>query len=342
MDILRLLAFVTFIIQGFLFPLLILYTLYFVYKNLFAKSKSRPKNSDLKKAVAAPEPAQRLHPLSCAACGGQVMPVNGKRSCGHCGKEVPIPNEYQHLFLLREEATQRLNRAARYWKRANRLTSPWMRWFLLLLALWLFATFFILLTASSERKITGYEEVVQKLGAVGDWFMGLGVVSIFFWIFILFITRGILSPKIRRHLPVPESDMKLAGQAEDTSCGTCGGPLHFNAGDLGCVCVYCGTETYRVKLASQLHSRISEGRGRAGASLIEAMQVYEAALDDAIGTPVMLVFILILLPFFFIALPAILWDVITEYPFISAGAVALLVVILVLLFRKRKAQLPPK
>lgn len=330
---------ITFIIQGIMFPVLIIASMVIIYKQLLTPGTKKKVVPDPKAAGRkSPERVgdEKLEPLSCSSCGGPLLVDTEKSTCLHCGSQNAVSPHYLEIFKFRQDAANRLNNAMRYWRKANRLTSPLFRNLLLLLIFWFFAVLFLIVRGAADQELVFSDQLGEKLGAFGEFFYGMSFVALFMWMLILFITRGIIGPKVRKNLPVLESDSALISKDEHAECGTCGGPLHFHAREIGTVCNYCGVETYRVRFSWKLHNQVNEIRKRASFSLLEAMDAYRAAYDDAMGTPVMLVFILIILPFFLFALPVLLWDFITEHPLIATGIGLLIGGMIYLFVRMRR------
>jgi predicted RNA-binding Zn-ribbon protein involved in translation (DUF1610 family) len=323
-------AFWTFIAQFALFAIPLLATIYFclygisaAVRTIFFESaedidkylkEKKAKEKALDRArgnASAPtgsiEPElPTLRPLTCQACGARV-PMNAERIiCPFCRKHVPVPTEYRHISRVREEATGKLRKATRYWRRARLLTSPAMRWVARSLALWLFAALVILLSGDPDELLKRYVPFMfENVGL-----LGLAVCTLFFWILLLIIFSYSFSPRVRGVLPTLEFGEGLS-MAEDAACVQCGAPIRYEANDLAAICGYCGVETWRAKLTWRLHNIANSARQKANFSLVDAQQELSEAIWDALFAPLFLIGAFALLPLLLIGIGQ-LFDQTTE------------------------------
>jgi predicted RNA-binding Zn-ribbon protein involved in translation (DUF1610 family) len=303
-------AFITFILMGLLFPVLFVYTLWFMYKGLTtpgSPKKNNKKKSQNPKEIPAPE---RIAVLTCTNCN-QPMHINTKHQvCSHCSTPYTLPAEYLDIFKYREAASEKLEQAERFWKKARFYGSGFMRWFLLFLLLWLPICMGVIIFRSEDADIV--DRWLHDYGAFGRGLVSFSFIAFFFWMFILFITRGLLGEKTRKLIP----DLDVAHmdrQPENADCMTCGAALEIKANAVGCMCMYCGTENYRKQFTWKLREDAKHKHLQTQASLVEAIDAYKTALDDAMGTPAVLMFILVVLPLFLFVIPYLLWNWITTH-----------------------------
>lgn len=306
-------AVLSLLMQGFLFPLLVLMALLWMWRAHLEKGRTRERR-EAGAGAEEKEGAHPLRPLKCASCGAGVPLREAGSACPSCGASVAAPPHYADIGRLREEAQERLRRAVKYLRRARFFSSNYVRWTLVLIALWLFVVPFFLLIVGSEFRF--YDGLIEWLG---NWFL-YSFGSLILWILILCFTAGMLT-QVRQGLPVIGTDEKI-GEAETAACSTCGGSIAYERGDLATICGYCGVETYRVEVAWQARKTAKQTRQAAGSSLVEAMQVSKEKVDDLISTPAILIFIFIVCPFFMIFLPYLAYFYITEEPLIALPVIA--------------------
>lgn len=308
-------AFITFLLMGLLFPLLFVYTLWFMYKGLTtpgSPTKSKKKKTQDPKENPAPE---RIAVLSCSNCNQPLLINTQHQVCSHCATPYTLPAEYLEVFKFREAASEKLEQAERFWKKARFYGSGFMRWFLLLLLLWLPTSFFIIIFRSDDMDVV--DAWLENYGAFGKGLVSFSFIAFFFWMLILFITRGIIGEKTRKL--IPDLDVShMDRQPEKADCITCGAALEIKANAVGCMCMYCGTENYRKQFTWKLREEAKHKHAQTQASLLEAIDAYKAALDDAMGTPAVLMFILVVLPLFLFVIPYLLWNWISSHVLLSA------------------------
>ncbi|MES2566399.1 MAG: hypothetical protein V4565_06005 [Bacteroidota bacterium] len=283
----------TFIIQGFAFPFLLLITCYAMYWSFTNKSRAK-----LKKEICDGSPhstsdeLEILKPLTCTDCGGVLLINSTTNACMHCGSQQSVPQHYSEIFKFREDASKQIQRANKYWQKANYITSPFNRAFLLMLTLWFIATFVILIVTDTKDLNTNLP--------LYNWYMGrfgpISIATLFFWMIIFLTIRGMIGNKLRKFVPEMLSDESVVSVKEEVSCSQCAAPIIFKKEDVGCVCSYCGVETYRVKFANRVRNKEISNRENAKFSLVESMEVYEDAKDDVIGGAIILPAILIVIP----------------------------------------------
>jgi predicted RNA-binding Zn-ribbon protein involved in translation (DUF1610 family) len=317
-------AVLSLLLQGFLFPLLVLMSLHWLWRAHFEKSKSRERKQ-AQPGGKEKKGAHVLRPLKCSSCGAGVPLREVELVCPSCGAPVAAPPHYADIGKLRGEALARLRRAVKYLRRATFFSSNFVRWTLFLVALWLFVVPFFLLIAGSEFRF--YDELLALLG---NW-MTFSFVSLILWIIILCYTAGMMT-RFRQDLPTIGKDEKT-GEAETAVCSMCGGSIAYDTGDLATVCGYCGVETYRVAVAWRARKSAQRTREAATFSLIEAMQASKEKIDDLVSTPAILILIFIICPFFMIIVPYLAYTYITEHLLISVPVVACLIALGYLLRR---------
>jgi uncharacterized Zn finger protein (UPF0148 family) len=353
-EILVHLAFWTFVIQLCLFAVPVLASLYFclygisaavttlffeTYKDIEKyRAKKEAKEQALKRvrdAASAPAPEQPaelpvLKPLNCPACGAGV-PLNTERvTCPFCYSSVPVPNEYRLTGRIREEATRKLRNATRYWRRTRLLTSELLRRFAQILAVWLFVSFVVILVADSYEQLGEYGKFLSA--NVG--LLGIAVCTLFFWILILFVFSYSFSPGVRKVMPTLEFGDNL-GTPENSGCAQCGAPIYYGAGDITAICGYCGVETYRAKLAWELHNIANNARQTANFSLIDAKELLSEAIWDALFGPLFLVSIFIVVPILLIGVYLGL-AILMENLFLSMIAALILITAMLLLINRKR------
>ena len=104
-----------------------------------------------------------------------------------------------------------------------------------------------------------------------------------------------LSGNVKKALPKIEINQKVISKDEYSNCSNCGSEIHFKSNQIGCLCNYCGTETYRVKLSSLLLKKANKAREKAGFSLVKAMEDFNDAVETAIMGPIFITFCLVVL-----------------------------------------------
>lgn len=313
-------AFYTLLFQALAFPLLLIWTIYFVVVNLLKPSQPKQKAED-KKSKNEKEQFNGPHidACECHNCRAPLPLSSDLKECKQCGTPFSMPAELLEIVSRREVANKRLNEAIRYWKKARRMTSQWLRSGILLLIVWLVATPVIILIESSYR--SDFDALIEKWGSIGSALVGISFFTLIFWVLILFITRGIISPKRRALLP--ELDFKKSDALHDSDmpCEHCNAQLSIEKGNFSVVCNYCGTENFRKSFAWKMLNETKKHQHAVSSSLLQAMDDYRSAVEDALHTPAILIFILIILPFFMVVVPMYLFDLIAEHPFITTFVV---------------------
>ncbi|MBA3663451.1 MAG: hypothetical protein H0W61_04485 [Bacteroidetes bacterium] len=292
-DIFKTLAQYTFIVQGFAFPLLLIVTCYAIYWGLTNKSRAKLKNENGRNpAIINFNEAEVLKPLKCTNCGGVLLINSAKNECLHCGCKQSVPIHYLEIFEFREEAGKKIQLANKYWKKVNYITSPLNRFLLLVLVFWFVISFIILIVTDSKDTTTNtpsYNWYMVHFGAIS-------IGTLFFWIIVFLTIRGMIGNKLRKFLPELQSSSSVLSTKETVACSQCAAPILFNKNDVGCVCSYCGVETYRVIFAKRMRDSENRNRENAKFSLIEAMRLFEEAKEDVIGGAIILPAILIVIP----------------------------------------------
>jgi len=291
-------ALLTAIFQAAAFVALILATLAFIVRLFF----SRGPRAARRRAAAGPAPPApalpALQPLNCPACGAGVPLRGDVMVCPSCSHRFAAPRAYDAIRLLRDEAARRLRRATRYWRITNVLTSRWMGRALVALSLWLVASIPLLYIGWDDL---AYAERLLQPSVPHVILAGLAYA---FWIPTLWATAGMLSPKAREAMPTLEA-ADAPASAEAANCSQCGGAIRFEKNDLAALCGYCGVETYRARLAWNLHHLANDARKRATFSMIDAMKAVRAAVEDIAATPMIFAFIFIIAPAFLMGLYAL-------------------------------------
>ena len=110
-------AVLTLLLQGFLFPLLVLMSVHWLWRARSTKAESdeeKPAESVEEKKLGG----RVLRPLKCPSCGAGVPLRGTEMACVSCGTPVAAPPHYADIGRLRGEALTRLRRAAKYLRRA--------------------------------------------------------------------------------------------------------------------------------------------------------------------------------------------------------------------------------
>lgn len=317
------LAFWTALIQAALLPVLLFFcgkwTLW-ALRTPGNRKRQKPKDSPAEKPVAA------LEPLTCEACGAAMAFGRMGLVCGHCGATQEAPPNYREALDSRQLAIERLEAASNYLSRATRLSSTPLRWALALLGLWLFATPIVMVIASGSDK--RYDGLFARLGSIGNFVF----VSIGLWVLLLFFTAGMMG-RVRLKLP-KVTDWDAIGKAEAATCPACGGGLDFAPGQLGALCGFCGVQTLRPQVVWQARESATKDRVAATASLEDARDAVQSAIDDLIGTPAILLFLLVFLPLLLVS-PYLLYLALLEWPAHTIGSICVAGFAVYLLRRKR-------
>ncbi len=305
----------TYLLQGALMPVLLIFSARYLTASVF-DSKREEAASPAPPDV--PVPDMKLAPLNCPACGANLVLGTGQLTCSHCGAIAEEPPEYRSLFALRRATLSRLKRASTYLVRARRLSSPLVKIALILGGIWLCTVPIILMIVGSTNST--YDPIFEKLGnGVIPLFLSLGV-----WILVLFFT-AIMTGRVRRFLP-SISDWSQIGSIETTLCPACGGALSFDRGDLSTVCGFCGVETMRMQVVWQARQAVATDLESTRHSLVTARQECARAIDDLLGTPAMIVFIFVFLPAVVYS-PYLLYQLFAWSPWAAVGLVGGVVVL---------------
>lgn len=286
----------TFVIQAFLFPVLILFSIYVMYWLLTNKRRKLNKKEAQALSEENTEQQEILTPLKCSNCGS-ILIINDKNdSCMSCGSIEDVPPHYLAIFKHRKDIDAKIAKAYQYWKKNHKITSPLNRGILLFLSFWFIAVFIILLiTDDKEAWIrpdkSFYYSFLQTFGAGS-------IATLFFWALNFLVIRGLIGPKLQKHLPEKGSDLST-DKKEVINCSQCAAPVYFSEKSIGSACQYCGTETYRVNFSWKIYHKANNERTKANFSLIEAMEKFEETKEDTISSGV-------ILPIIFIVLPGIL------------------------------------
>ncbi|MCD6018112.1 MAG: hypothetical protein K0S53_1233 [Bacteroidetes bacterium] len=295
LEILKIAAQYTFVIQALLFPVLIIFSIYVMYWLLTNKKRKLHKKQTQALKETDTRQQEVLTPLKCNNCGSILIIDDNNDSCMSCGSTQDVPPHYSAIFKHRKDIEAKIVKAYEYWKKANRITSPFNRGILLFLFFW-FITVFIILIITDDKEAwrssdkNFYYSFLQTFGAGS-------IGTLFFWALNFLVIRGLIGPKLQKHLPEKVSDLRT-DKEEVINCSQCSAPVHFSEKSVGSVCQYCGAETYRVNFSRKIYHKVTNERTKADFSLIEAMEKFEEAKEDAISSGV-------ILPIIFIVLPAI-------------------------------------
>lgn len=325
MNVLYALAIYTLLLQGALMPVLLVLCTRWIIQSGVTTKKEKPKKEKLD-----PLPNKKLQPLKCENCGAALALGGGKLLCNLCGHVTEEPPDYRDVFTLRRRAIEQLHAGCKYIIKAQRMTSPWVRWLIALLGIWLFASVFIVIVASETDK--RFDPLFNRLG---DWVAYPMFISLGLWVIVAFFTAGMLT-QIRKKLPTI-SDWSQIGSEEERECAECGGGVQFQRGDLVALCGFCGTETLRTQVVWAAKRAAAADAGSTEASLLEGQAALQSAVDDLIGTPAILLFIFVFLPFVLCS-PWLLWVAFQEWPIWTAGFVALAISVTWVIKRTRRSQ----
>lgn len=299
-------ASITFMLMAFLFPILIIFSLWYIYKSISTPQKSiakkDKKKGDYKKKEQRDLP-ERITVLKCSNCS-EPLEINTKtKKCAHCTTPYTLPVEYEEIFKYREAAAQKLEKADKFWRKARFFSSGFLSWFLLFMIFWYPISFFLILR--EPQIIEGW------VGNFGNWaihFLTFSIFSFIFWMLILLFSYGMVTSKRIRNL-IPNLDLShIDRNPEKVDCLTCGAGLEMKPNTLGVLCLYCETENYRKRFSWKLRDKTKEKHTETQDSLIEAIDNYKDAVDTAISTPVYLIFIFVILPVFMILIPMLIWN----------------------------------
>lgn len=317
------LAFWTALIQAALFPVL----LFFCGKwTLLALRTPGTRKRSQEVVAHTDKPVAVLDPLNCEACGAAMTFGRTGLVCGHCGATQNAPPNYMEALESRRIAMEQLEAASNYLSRASRLTSAPLRWALAILGLWLFATPIVMVIASGTDK--RYDGLFARLGSLGNFVF----VSIGLWVLLLFFTAGLMS-KVQLRLPTV-TDWVAIGKAESSTCPACGGGISFGPGQLGALCGFCGVQTLRPQVVWQARELATKDRAAATTTLEAARDAVQSAIDDLIGTPAILLFLLVFLPLLLIS-PYLLYLAFLEWPAYTLGSILVAGLAVFLARRKR-------
>lgn len=295
LEILKTAAQYTFVVQALLFPVLIIASIYVMYWLLTNKKRKLNKKQSQTVNEINTEQQEVLTPLKCNNCGSILIVNDKNNSCMSCGSMQDVPPHYLAIFKHRKDIETKIAKAYEYWKKTNKITSPINRGILLFLFFWFIAVFIILIITDDKEAWTSpdrnfYYSFMQTFGAGS-------IATLFFWALNFLVIRGLIGTKLQKHLPEKESNLST-DKKEVINCSQCAAPVYFSEKSVGSVCQYCGTETYRVNFSWKMYHKVNNERTKANFSLIEAMEKFEEAKEDAISSGV-------ILPIIFIVLPAI-------------------------------------
>lgn len=279
------------VIETVLFILLMPVTFYGWYyakwgfqsaKNETTKLQKSPESAPLETKTDLPA----LDPLNCPSCGAGVPLQTDKMICPSCNTEFPVPKEYRELNIFRNQAVISLKNAEKYWSWVHFLTSNWVTYTLLILAILTIAsvivTFFF-----TQNSIVYYRAFFVPHS------FGLGAMAALFWMSV-FAMLGLGIRKAKSGvLPTLENVEKI-GIAENSRCSQCGGGIEFGKSDFATICGYCGVETYRAKMAWKARNLTNDVRQKANFSLTRAMKEYQKSVQEFVNLPLALMCVLLI------------------------------------------------
>lgn len=175
----------------------------------------------------------------------------------------------------------------------------------MLMGTWLFCVPLIMLIGGEWDK--RYDPIFERLGPASN----LVFLSIGLWVLVLFFTAMMVT-KVRRVLPTISDRARIAVE-EPASCSACGGGIRFESGELGTVCGFCGLQSLRPQVIWKARRAAMNDARETERSLAKAKEAAETAIDDLIGTPAIMIFLVVLLPLL-LASPYLLYLAFLEWP----------------------------
>jgi hypothetical protein len=230
------------------------------------------------KTIVIDEVGETLKPLNCSHCGGVLASGEAVGKCQHCGKLSDMPQHYSVTMQQRWVHERLMARALLYQKKFQFMTHPAFNKLLLLLGLWIIAALFILALMPIPVRVYCFPFV--KSYALLNMLPGTFALFAIVTAAILFLLRINFDRKTVAKIPVKTFDELVVASDQTIGCNNCGAPIHFHKLEIGHICLYCGTECYRVNFAYKLaQNQTSLGReGRV--SLINAMKDVEKSADN--------------------------------------------------------------
>jgi len=245
--------------------------------------------------LAAGDNLPTFDPINCDACGASVPLKEGEMICPNCGVKTAAPANYFDVVRAREAINAKIRESAEYLRRANILTSSWVRIGLAAVVVWIAYSIIAVFVFSSRESFEPFQEYL--FGGKGEIITVFGAFTSAFWVVSLGLAFLIWSPRVRKNIPVIETGTNIAN-AEAGICPQCSGGISYRADDLATVCGYCGVEVYRAKLAWKLRNVTNIANKKAEFSLTDAKRAAENAVDEVIGTPKVFMLLLILIAIF--------------------------------------------
>ena len=287
-------AFWTHIAQGLAFPLLVIVTTWWFVRAIQEPGVQR-KEKIRERLEALKEAGPMLQPLSCKSCGAAMKITGLEMRCEHCKVTASAPEDYRCVMSYRAKIQADMHNASVYLVRARRLSSNWVRLALVLALALLCASPVVLAIGSTQ--FDRYDPIAKRLGG----FFGAMFVTDLLWILCLFFTLLVFG-RVKRQLPA--FSLKSVAHNDTTPCQSCGGHLQFQAHDLAGICPFCGVITYRAGIAWKERKGAREQAQAAEGELIEAEYLAKEKFDDLVGTPAIILYLLVVCPVVLFGLPS--------------------------------------
>jgi predicted RNA-binding Zn-ribbon protein involved in translation (DUF1610 family) len=225
-------------------------------------------------AASGAPPGPRLAALVCTVCSAPVPLLAASFPCPHCGAQVSPPDDYVRAIAARGAFDEELARAERIWR--------WSRWStarptlivartaIVVWGLFVFAS----IIAVSDRGWPKSVLFVAGILIAVELIMGFAFAS--------------MLDGVRRQMPPLPAASAFRCKAEITSCTSCGAPMRFAEDRVACPCLYCGADCYRAGAASIARQDAEDARGKASASLLDAVRARDERFSDFQGYVVFL------------------------------------------------------
>lgn len=293
MSLLYSIAFGTHLIQGFAFPFLAILSTWWFIRAIQEPGYDRKKLSrDCIEAVQDHGP--QLEPLKCESCGAASEFRGLQLVCNHCGTGTAAPEAYRDVMLAREKTQTDLHAASIFLVRAKRLSSDWVRMALILALVSLCASPVLIIIGSTQ--FMRYDAITKSLGGV----FGAMYVTELLWILCISFTLMVFG-KVKRELPA--FSVRSVAHPGSATCRSCGSIVRFQVRDLAGVCRYCGAITYRPGIAWIERNTANKQATEAENELIEAENLAKEKFDDLVGTPAIILYLLVVCPFVLFGVP---------------------------------------
>ena len=243
-------ASLTLLLQGPLFVLVAAVGTFSIFRD-----RKGPRSAEVERAIPV------LQPLTCDGCQAGLMLRSNLTRCGNCRRPVALTDAYEANARLRDAAQKRLREAVTILRRMMWLGSWTLKGAVVVAGLWLIAT--PVLFIIDEGTFTTYEPVFVALGNPVLYAL---IGTLVLWDLVLLL--AFIHLPAGRELPVVR---RPARGPDPTNCSKCRAPIEYAWGDLGTVCGYCGTPTFRA--------------GFRASSLNEGAALYESTIADVVAVP---------------------------------------------------------